>query len=75
MYEYVLLIKPTVDELEKYELNMPYRILNQDHRAHILFHEKEQTMAYALFDTDWIIPHGLVKMTEVPVMIMIKNQP
>jgi hypothetical protein len=31
-----------------------------------------KTTAYALFETDWIIPHGIVRRTDTPVMVVVK---
>jgi hypothetical protein len=30
-------------------------------------------MAYALFETDWIIPHGVIRKTDTPMMAMVKE--
>jgi len=48
-------------------------VLMQNHQAHILEHLGQRTMAYALFETDWIIPHGILRKTDTPVMAMVKE--
>ncbi len=72
-YEYAMLVQTNPDELAAYAKAPPYRVLQQNHQAHILEHFGQKTMAYALFETDWIIPHGIVRKTDTPVMVMVKE--
>lgn len=73
-YHYAMLVRTTPEALAAYAAAAPYRVLQQNHQAHILEHLGQKTMAYALFETDWIIPHGLVCKTDTPVLIMVKEQ-
>jgi len=73
-YEYAMLVQTTDAGLAAYAKDKPYRVLHQNHQAHILEHLRQKTMAYALFETDWVIPHGIVRKTDTPVMVMVKEQ-
>jgi len=72
-YHYAMLMQTSAEALAVYAKAPPYRVLMQNHQAHILEHLGQETMAYALFETDWIIPHGLVRKTDTPVMVMVKE--
>jgi hypothetical protein len=72
-YHYAMLMQPQEEDLAAFAAVPPYRVLQQNHQAHILEHLGQQIMAYALFETDWHIPHGLVRKTDTPVMVMVKE--
>ena len=72
-YHYAMLVQTTPAALTAYAKGPPYRVLLQNHQAHILEHFGQKTMAYALFETDWIIPHGVLRKTDTPVMVMVKE--
>jgi chondroitin-sulfate-ABC endolyase/exolyase len=72
-YHYVQLIRTTPARLADVAAHPPYGVLQQNHQAHIIAHRDEQLMAYALFETDWLIPHGLVRKTDTPVMVLTKE--
>ncbi len=72
-YEYVMLVQTDAASLSKYANTLPYRVLLQNHQAHIIEHLTQHTTAYALFETDWVIPYGIVRKTDTPVMIMVKE--
>jgi chondroitin-sulfate-ABC endolyase/exolyase len=72
-YEYVMLVQTDAASLSKYANALPYRVLLQNHQAHILEHLTQHTIAYALFETDWVIPYGIVRKTDTPIMIMVKE--
>jgi chondroitin-sulfate-ABC endolyase/exolyase len=68
-----MLVRTNAEALADYAKAAPYRVLMQNHQAHILEHLGQKTMAYALFETDWIIPHGILRKTDTPVMAMVKE--
>jgi chondroitin-sulfate-ABC endolyase/exolyase len=72
-YHYAMLVQTSAEALADYAKAAPYRVLMQNHQAHILEHLGQKTMAYALFETDWIIPHGILRKTDTPVMTMMKE--
>jgi chondroitin-sulfate-ABC endolyase/exolyase len=75
-YHYAMLVQTSAEALADYAKAAPYRVLMQNHQAHILEHLGhlgQKTMAYALFETDWIIPHGILRKTDTPVMAMVKE--
>jgi chondroitin-sulfate-ABC endolyase/exolyase len=72
-YHYAMLVRTTPEALAAYAAAPPYRVLQQNHQAHILEHLGEKTTAYALFETDWLIPHGVLRKTDTPVMVMVKE--
>ena len=72
-YHYAMLVQTTPDALAAFAKAAPYRVLMQNHQAHILEHLGQKTMAYALFETDWIIPHGVIRKTDTPMMAMVKE--
>ncbi len=72
-YHYVMLVQAAPEELAAYGEKPPYQVLMQNHQAHIVRHEVHATTAYALFETDWIIPHGILRKTDTPVMIMARE--
>ena len=72
-YHYAMLLQTSAEALADYAKAPPYRVLMQNHQAHILEHLGQRTMAYALFETDWIIPHGILRKTDTPVMAMVKE--
>jgi chondroitin-sulfate-ABC endolyase/exolyase len=74
-YEYALLVQTTPGQLAAFAADPPYRVLQQDHQAHILHHQAHGTMAYALFETDWVVPHGILCRTDTPVLAMVKSRP
>lgn len=73
-YHYTMLMQTTPDRLAAYAEALPYEVLMHNHQAHILRHEGEKTTAYALFETDWVIPHGPVRSNDVPVMVMAREK-
>lgn len=72
-YHYVQQIRTTPEALAALAVSPNYRVLQQNHQAHIVEHTTHKTMAYALFETDWIVPHGIVQRTDTPVMAMMKE--
>jgi hypothetical protein len=72
-YEYTMLVQTNAKALMEYANALSYRVLQQNHQAHILEHLTQKTIAYALFETDWVIPYGIVRKTDTPVMIMVKE--
>ena len=72
-YHYAMLVQTSEQALAVYAKVPPYRVLMQNHQAHIIEHLGQKTVAYALFETDWIIPHGILRKTDTPVMAMVKE--
>jgi hypothetical protein len=73
-YHYALLVQAPPKAVAAFAKAPPYRVLQQNHQAHVVEHSGYRTMAYALFETDWIIPHGIVRRTDTPVMVMVKTR-
>lgn len=73
-YHYVMLVRTTPGALAAYAAAPPYRVLMQNHQAHIVEHLPQRTMAYALFEADWIIPHGLLRRTDTPVLAAVREE-
>lgn len=72
-YHYVVRIQTTPSALARYAAQPPYRVLLQNHQAHILEHFGQRTLAYAVFETDWEIPYGTLVRTDTPVLAMIQE--
>ncbi len=72
-YHYAMLVQTTPEALASLAARPPYRVLQQNHQAHIVEHAELKTTAYALFETDWLVPHGVVRKTDTPVMVMVKQ--
>jgi chondroitin-sulfate-ABC endolyase/exolyase len=68
-----MLVQTTPAALAAYAKAPSCRVLQQDHQAHIVAHLEQRTTAYALFETDWIIPHGRLRSTDTPVLAMVKE--
>lgn len=77
-YHYVMLVQTTPAALAAYAAAPPYRVLLQNHQAHIVEAAPSplsgrKTTAYALFETDWVIPWGALRKTDTPVLVMMKE--
>jgi hypothetical protein len=77
-YHYAMLVRTTPSALVDYAKAPPYRVLMQNHQAHIVEAAPSplsavKITAYALFETDWLIPHGILRKTDTPVMAMVKE--
>ncbi|MCT4595477.1 MAG: polysaccharide lyase beta-sandwich domain-containing protein [Anaeromicrobium sp.] len=73
-YEYVILVQPSLEEVEKHAKAPDYEILQKDSKAHIINHKPSNTMGYVIFDKNIDIPYGIVKGVSVPSMLMVKNK-
>jgi len=73
-YEYVLMLEASADDLARRAAAPSYRVLQQDHRGHILRHEPTGTTACALFEAEGIVPEGPVRKTDTPVIVTTREQ-
>jgi hypothetical protein len=76
-YHYAMLVQASPEAVAAFAKAPPYCVLQQNHQAHIVEAAPPplpavKTTAYALFETDWIIPHGIVRRTDTPVMVVVK---
>ena len=72
-YHYAMLMHANSEALADLAASPPYDVRMQNHQAHIVEHPGLRTMAYVLFEADWIIPHGLVQRTDTPVMVIVRE--
>lgn len=78
-YEYAILVGVTPEEMDKFTSSMadestaPYRVLKQDHHAHIVWDRVTNTTGYALFDEGVIEAEGYLASVDMPSMVMIKE--
>jgi len=69
-YEYAILVQSTAEKAAFYADQPAYRVLRQDHRAHIVSHPKKGLIGYALFEAG-AVDHSLLIKTDKPCMAMI----
>lgn len=76
-YEYLMCVQPEKRELK--ELNRlwatgskPYQVLQKDARAHIVYDFATRITAYALFEANDSVAHGVVRAATAPVMVMTR---
>jgi hypothetical protein len=72
-YHYAMLVQTTPAELDAAAQTPPYQVLQQNHQAHILQFLPHKSTAYALFETDWIVPYGLLRRIDTPVMAIVRE--
>lgn len=72
-YHYAVLVQTTTRALERFARTPPYRVLQQDHQAHVVEQVGHRTMAYAVFETDWEIPYGRLRRTDTPILAMVRE--
>ncbi|HUW35436.1 MAG TPA: chondroitinase family polysaccharide lyase [Planctomycetota bacterium] len=73
-YEYVMLVQSAPEDVEACGKTPRYRVLQKDRHAHILEHVQHNTMAYAIFQVDRAISHGIIRKTSAPVMAMVRKK-
>lgn len=75
-YEYMVLVQPTEEELEKTEKDFksskkePYVVLQHDSLAHIVYDKATKTTGYALFEAGNVNAKTDVLYSSVPCMVM-----
>ena len=78
-YEYAILIGADPARMQKftalmeYEEQAPYKVLQQDRNAHIVQDRETGITAYALFEANEAIQHGVVAAVDTPSMVMIRD--
>lgn len=70
-YEYAILPKTKKEKLEKLAVNPDYEVLKKDRQAHIV--KRGLTTSYVLFEQVEILPKGLVHKTDIPCLLMVKE--
>ncbi|MEI6555140.1 MAG: polysaccharide lyase family 8 super-sandwich domain-containing protein [Paludibacter sp.] len=70
-YEYVMCIRPTVDSMKNIANGMkssipPFKILQRDKKAHIVYCERNKTTSYVVYDSSTTLPEGIVSKVSSP---------
>ena len=77
-YQYCMLVDVEPSELVKFQQQMqsgkeaPYRVLQMDATAHIVFDAESATTGYAFFGTSGNHTQGLIKSNSLPCMAMTR---
>ena len=77
-YQYCMLVDVEPSELVKFQQQMqsgkeaPYRVLQMDATAHIVFDAESATIGYAFFGTSGNRTQGLIKSNSLPCMAMTR---
>ncbi len=79
-YEYIMCIRPTVDSMKNIANSMkssipPFRILQRDKKAHIVYCERNKTIAYVIFDSSTTLPSSIVSNVSSPCTLITEMKP
>ncbi|GAB1415070.1 chondroitinase family polysaccharide lyase [Paludibacter sp.] len=69
-YEYMIMLKPTPPEKNKWSQNPGYKVIQADSVAHIVFDSITNVQSYVCYETT-IPPQGLVKQVSAETLLMV----
>lgn len=72
-YEYVILPQKSPAEVAAAAENLSYSVLRKDNKAHVLKHNKYNTIGYAVFDPSITLDYGAINKVDTPVLMMERN--
>lgn len=73
-YEYAVLPHTNVARLAQFTRQPEYRVLQCDHKAHIVKDNKEPVTSYVLFEKSDTLPKGLLVKADTSCLVMIKEK-
>ncbi|QNK55877.1 chondroitinase family polysaccharide lyase [Paenibacillus sp. PAMC21692] len=73
-YEYVILPQKTPEQVAAAAQALDYSVLRKDNMAHIVRHNTNNVIGYALFDPTTPLTYGVLKSVDTPVLAMEKNK-
>ena len=74
-YEYAIFIQTDVKSMLQFVQDPGYQVIQQDGNAHIVHEDSFDITCYSLFEPNLYLNNGIVKGSDVPCMVMIKNKP
>lgn len=74
-YEYAVLPHTDIRQLKAFAKKPPYRLLQQDDKAHIVMVPTLRTTSYVLFESSAQLPaEGLLQQTDTACLVMVKEE-
>lgn len=73
-YEYVVLPHTTKTRLAQFARQPAYKVLQCDHKAHIVKDHKQPVTSYVLFEKNDALPKGLLVKADTSCLVMIKEK-
>ncbi|WP_213585889.1 chondroitinase family polysaccharide lyase [Paenibacillus sp. J2TS4] len=79
-YEYAVLVNTDADRMAGFAETMadpdqaPYRVLQQDRMAHIVYDRATGITGYALFEASEDVNQGLIRAVDTPSMVMTRQE-
>ncbi|MFE5318464.1 chondroitinase family polysaccharide lyase [Paenibacillus sp. NPDC056579] len=73
-YEYAILVQSTPEAVRSYAASPHYKVLQKDEKAHVVLHNKLQSIGYVLFDETEKMNFGVFHSSSAPVIVMEKRR-
>lgn len=70
-YQYAILPQTDKETMDKFVKKPTYKVLRQDHDAHIVRDLKDNITSYILFETPKKLPEGLVQHVDTTCLVMV----
>lgn len=72
-YQYAILPQTSKEVMDKFAKKPGYKVLQQNHDAHIVRDLNENITSYVLFETPEVLPEGLVQRVDTACLVMVRE--
>lgn len=73
-YEYMILIQPSSSDLEELRKTLPYKVLQRDQTAHVVYDKETGITGYAAFETYQSANDKVVASIPAETMVMVAQE-